>query len=155
MRAPPRPSIRALAVLLAVALRSAPAASQTAPKVAAAAPSVQDAAEALRRFKAGVKLYGEKAYTEALAEFETSYRLGGRASALRNVAQCQRDLRHFAEAYDAYDRLLKLHGGELSTADKDAVGHALAELAELSGTVSIKSSEAGAAVELDGAPLGT
>lgn len=123
--------------------------------VALPAPNPKDAAEGLRRFKAGVKLYGEKAYIEALAEFETSYSLGGRPTALRNVAQCHRDLKHFAEAYEAYDKLLKLHAAQLSPADKEAVAHALEELADLSGTITVTSSEAGAAVDIDGLPLGT
>jgi len=119
------------------------------------APSAADAAEAKRRFTVGLKLYGEHAYLEALAEFESSYRLGGRPSALRNVAQCHRDLRHFAYAYDAYARLLSMHGSQLSTADRDAVTHALDELSELSAAITIKTGEAGASVELDGKPLGT
>jgi hypothetical protein len=130
----------------------------TTPSSAAAVPSPpspQDAAEAKRRFTTGLKLYGEHAYTEALAEFEASYRLGRRPSALRNIAQCHRDMRHFAEAYEAYDRLLKLHASQLSAADREAIGHALDELSELSGSVRITSNEAGANVTLDGASLGT
>jgi hypothetical protein len=119
-----------------------------------AAPSPHDAAEAKTRFTEGLKLYGEHAYAEALAQFESSYRLGGRPSALRNIAQCHRDMRHFAEAYEAYDRLLKVHGAQLPAADRDAVTHALDELSDLSGAVSVTSNEAGANVELDGKPLG-
>ena len=119
-----------------------------------AAPSPRDAAEAKTRFTEGLKLYGEHAYTEALAEFESSYRLGGRPSALRNIAQCHRDMRQFAEAYEAYDRLLKTHGAQLSPADREAVTHALDELSDLSGAVRVTSNESGASVELDGKPLG-
>jgi hypothetical protein len=117
--------------------------------------SPENAAEAKRRFTEGLKLYGEHAYVEALAEFEMSYRLGRRPSALRNIAQCHRDLRHFAAAYEAYADLLATHGALLSKKDKEAVTHALDELAELSGTVTVASSEAGATVALDGKPLGT
>jgi PEGA domain len=127
---------------------SAPAAAVPSP------PSPQDAAEAKRRFTAGLKLYGEHAYTEALAEFEASYRLGRRPSALRNLAQCHRDMRHFAEAYEAYDRLLKVHASQLSAADREAIGHALDELSELSGSVRVTSNETGANVTFDGVSLG-
>jgi hypothetical protein len=146
----------ALVVLATPARAQAPPAPGSASGVTTSrpAPSPQDAAEAKKRFAAGLKLYSEHAYTEALAEFESSYRLGGRPSALRNIAQCHRDMRHFADAYEAYDRLLKVHGAQLSAGDRDAVTHALDELSDLSGAISVASSEAGANVELDGTPLG-
>ena len=103
----------------------------------------------------GLKLYKEHAYNEALNEFEASYRTGGRPSALRNIGQCHRDLNHFAEAFDAYTQLLERHAAQLSGGEREALAHALEELAELSGAVAITSSEAQAAVELDGKPIGT
>ena len=100
----PRLPCLGLAVIVLVAI---PAWAQSTPPTMppssapqAGRPSPQDASEAKRRFASGLKLYGEHAYTEALAEFEASYRLGGRPSALRNIAQCHRDMRHFAEAYE-------------------------------------------------------
>jgi hypothetical protein len=157
----PAPRILRLTCAAFVALAT-PASAQAPPTLgpAPAAPSLpavpspHDAAEAKTRFTEGLKLYGEHAYTEALAEFESSYRLGGRPSALRNIAQCHRDMRQFAEAYEAYDRLLKAHGAQLSPADREAVTHALDELSDLSGAISVTSNEAGASVELDGKPLG-
>jgi hypothetical protein len=124
---------------------------QTAP---ATAPSPKDAAEAKRHFEAGKKLYAEHACTEALAEFEAAYGLVHRPSMLRNIALCHRELRHFADAYDAYDRLLKIHGAELAAADREAVKQALDELSELSGSLVVTSNEAGANVEVDGKSLG-
>src|SRR5262245_39721282 len=80
----------------------APRAAAALPAPPATPPDAAREAEAKKHFVAGVKLYAEKAYEAALLEFEHSYRLGGRASALKNVAQCYRDLKHFGEAYDAY-----------------------------------------------------
>ncbi len=121
----------------------------------AAPPSPRDVAEAKRRFEAGKKLYAEHACTEALAEFEVAYGLVHRPSMLRNIGLCHRELRHFAEAYDAYDRLLKIHGTELTATDRDAVKQALDELSELSAALVLTSNEAGANVEVDGKSLGT
>jgi hypothetical protein len=141
--------------LLAPAFAQTPVPSAPPQAAPAAAPSPKDAAEAKRRFEAGKKLYAEHACTEALAEFEAGYRLVHRPSMLRNIALCHRELRHFAEAYDAYDRLLKIHGAELTLADREAVKQALDELSELSGALVVTSNEAGASVEVDGKPLGT
>jgi hypothetical protein len=129
--------------------------AQAPSSAASAASSAADAADAKRRFTQGLKLYAERAYAEALVEFQKSYSLGHRASALRNVAQCHRDLRHFADAYEAYTQLLMLHGPQLSQKDRDAVTHALEELADLSGAVAVVSSQPGASVEIDGQALGT
>jgi tetratricopeptide (TPR) repeat protein len=91
-------------------------------------PSQAQEAEAKRRFEIGLKLYGEKAYREALGMFAASYRLGGRPPALRNVAQCHRELKEFAEAKTTYERLLQRHGNDLAQADRQAVERAIDEL---------------------------
>ncbi len=147
-----RPLVALVALVALAPARVATA--QTAPPGALAAPSPQDAAEAKRKFAAGLKLYGEHAYVEALVEFEGSYRLGGRPSALRNVAQCHRDLRHFADAYEAYARLIEAHRAQLSKGDVEAVSHAIEELSDLSGSVKVTSDEADVEVDLDGKTLG-
>ena len=113
----------------------------------------KDPALAKRHFDAGIKLYKERSLPEALVEFDLSYRLGGRPSALKNVAQCERDLKHFAEAYVAYARLLAEHGDKLG-ADKAGIERAVAELAVLTGAVRIKSNDTDADVEIDGKSLG-
>ena len=74
--------------------------------VAPAAPSAPDAETAKRHFQSGLVLVGAGQNQEALAAFLASYRLGGRPAALRNAAQCERNLKHFAAAYESYDRLL-------------------------------------------------
>jgi len=157
MRTAPTRALLASWCLLALATGSPAHAADGTPPMSAtapAAPTARESAEAKRHFTDGLKLYGEHAFVEALAQFELSYRMGRRPSALRNVAQCHRDLHHFADAYDAYGQLLRDHGPQLSRADRDAVTHAIDELAELSGSVTVTSTEAGASVELDGKPLG-
>ncbi len=114
----------------------------------------QPSPEAAKHFTVGLKLYQEKAFVEALAEFELAYKLSNRPNALKNIAQCHRELKHFADAYESFDKLLVVHGSQLG-ADKPAVEHALAELTILTGTISITSSQPDALVSLDGRPLGT
>jgi hypothetical protein len=131
-------------------------------KVVVAAPPqppvtpVSDAAsaDAKRHFEAGVKLYAERVYASALAEFEESYRLGGKAVALKNVAQCHRDLKQFAEALDTYRQLLALHGADLKPKDKADVDKSVEELAKVVGTVEILAEPVGAEVSIDGKVVG-
>jgi hypothetical protein len=118
-------------------------------------PTPEQAAAAKKHFDLGLKLYNESAYQEALTEFAESYRVGGRASALKNAAQCYRDLRKFVEANEAYEQILALHDAQLKEPDRVAVKKALEELKLVTGTIKITSSEPGAEVKIDGKPIGT
>jgi hypothetical protein len=127
-----------------------PAWGQSIPNPPAGKPSAADEATAKKNFESGLKLYGEGSYGEALIAFEQSYRVGGRPSALKNVAQCHRNLKHFVEAHEAYDALLERHEAALSAADKTAVRQALDELGVLTGTIVVTVNEEGAEIEIDG-----
>ncbi len=117
-------------------------------------PSPQDLNEAKRHFENGLKLYGEHALPAALAEFQTAYRLSRRPTALRNVAQCYRDLQQFAEAYDAYQELLSKFGTQLG-AEAASVRRAIEDLSMVTGLLKVTVNEQGALVEVDGKTLGT
>src|SRR5580704_457241 len=65
-----------------------------------AAPSPADVAAAKKLFQQGLKLYNEGSYREALAAFVHANAVSPRASIQRNIAQCHRDLKDFAAAYD-------------------------------------------------------
>jgi hypothetical protein len=118
-------------------------------------PNAEQAASAKKHFELGLKLYGESAYQEALTEFTESYRLGGRASALKNVAQCYRDLKRFVEAYEAYEQILALHDAQLKEPERVAVKKALEDLKLTTGTVKVSSTEPGADVKIDGKSIGS
>jgi hypothetical protein len=141
-------------MLLGLALLVARPAFAEIPSPPTAKPSAADEAAAKKNFETGLKLYGEGAYAEALVAFEASYRLGGRHTALKNIAQCHRNLKHFVDAYEAYEQLLSVHGTKLAPADKKAVEQALEELSLLTGTLSINVNEADAGVEVDGKVIG-
>ena len=139
-----------------VATATAPTAAPTPTPTPTSTPvSATDESEAKRHFDIGLKLYKEKVFEAALTEFATSYKLNARPSALRNVAQCNRDLTHFAAAHDAYEQLLAAHGTQLSAKEKDAVNRAIADLKLLTGTITFTVNEEGAAVQIDGKPVGT
>lgn len=143
---------------------SAAKASASAPKssisVSASAsappppPATPEELEGRRHFETGLKLYKEKIYEAALVEFEQSYKLIARPSALRNVAQCQRDLKRFAEAYGAYERLLSLHLAQMTPAETQAVKKALKDLESVTGVIAFDVSEVSATVTVDGRDVG-
>ncbi len=127
-----------------------------APIVARAAPPSAPGAvaEARKLFDSGLKLYGEGSYREALAAFLRANELAPRASLQRNIAQCNRDLKDFTGAYDAYQTLLTKYGATMSAADSRLVQRAVDELALLTGTVRVTVTEPGATVSIDGHDAG-
>lgn len=158
--------LSAIAVVVSIAMPLAAKPTPPAKKPAASAsvsaappappppPSSPEEAEARRHFDTGLKLYKEKLFEAALVEFEQSYKIISRPSALRNVAQCQRDLKRFAEAYGAYERLLSVHGAQLTPAETQAVKKALKDLESVTGVLTFEVSEAGATITVDGREVG-
>jgi hypothetical protein len=144
----------ACAVVLSLSLSLAGVRAWAAPPAPSPTPSAADETEAKRHFEVGLKLYKEKVYDAALTEFETSYKLNARPSALRNVAQCHRDLKHFAEAHKFYEQLLAAHGAQLSAKEKEAVARALGDLKLLTGTVTVAASAQDASVSVDSKSVG-
>jgi hypothetical protein len=90
-----------------------------------------------------------------MSDFLHANELAPRASIQRNIAQCHRDLREFAEAYNSYQTLLTKYGSTMSTADRRAVVHALDELASLTAAVKVNVTDPGATVAVDGNTVGT
>lgn len=127
----------------------------TAPVARAAAPTPADLATAKKLFQQGLKLYNEGSYREALAAFLRANETSPRASIQRNIAQCHRDLKDFAAAYDAYQALLGKYGSTMGAADQRAVQRAIDELGLLTGAVRVLVTEPGAAVTVDGKDAGT
>jgi len=144
--------MRWMFVVLAVLMLLVPidARAQSIPSPPSAKPNAADEATAKKNFESGLKLYGEGSFAEALIAFEQSYRIGGRPSALKNIAQCHRNLKHFVEAYEAQEQLLALHDAQLPVADKKAVQQALDELGVLTGTILVTVSVPDADILIDG-----
>jgi hypothetical protein len=129
--------------------------------VAVAGPDAKPAAaeqkEADKHFKAGVALFKEAKYSEALAEFERAYEIAPHPLVLYNIATCHRELSHYGDAVKFYRRFIKegpaakVAAAKIKTAqtELDAV---LARIARVTVTVS---SGAGTEVLVDGISLGT
>jgi hypothetical protein len=139
-----------VAIALALALGGVPTIAS-----AAGPPSPADVASAKQLFAQGLKLYNEGSYREALAAFVHANAVAPRASIQRNIAQCHRDLKDFASAYDAYQTLLTAYGSTMSAADKRSIQRAIDELAMLTGTVRVGVTDAGGAITVDGHDAGT
>lgn len=133
--------------------KPAPSASASA-SAPPATPSTPEELEARRHFDVGLKLYKEKLYEAALVEFEQSYKVVPRPSALRNVAQCQRDLKRFADAYGAYERLLTVHATQMTPKELEAVKKAIKDLESVTGSIAFDVSESGASITVDGREVG-
>ncbi len=145
-------TVRALALLAATLIVTtlAPvwALAQPVP-VPSSAPSADDAKEAKRHFTVGNDLYRDGRFQDAAVEFDASYRLGGRPSALRNGADCRRQLNEYADAYEAYQVLLARHRSQLGAAERAAVQKAIDELDALTGLLSVSATEDGAEIVVD------
>jgi hypothetical protein len=103
----------------------------------------------LRHFENGLRLYEDRNYVGALAEFEAAYRSYPSGSALQNVALCQKQLFRYSEAKDTLERLLTVHSVELADTDRKAVRDAEMELGSLVGTIRIIPTPASAKITLD------
>ena len=138
------------AILIALLAASVPAYAKEPKKSSA------EQKEADRHFKAGVALFKEGKFKEALAEFERAYEIAPHPLVLYNIAGCHRELSSYGEAIRFYERFLKEGKGQvpatrLTTAqtELDAI---LARIARI--TVVIPGPPY-ATLILDGNPLGT
>jgi hypothetical protein len=150
--------MRVRTVVAALAVTFAPLAGArdvlAAPPVAPG-PSAADLASARKLFQTGLKLYNEGSYREALASFRQANDIAPRASLQRNIAQCHRDLKDFAAAYDAYKLLLTKYGAGMSAGERRSIERAIDELAMLTGSIRITVAEPGATVSVDDHEAGT
>ncbi len=144
---------RILCIGLACAL-VAPATFAQPKKKPAPAAGASDAdpttEQARLHFKNGVKLFQDTNYPGALAEFEAAYRLKPGASSLKNIALCLKALFRYGEAADALNRVLSVHGKELSPEEKTAIESAIGELSSLVGSIVVRVTPSDARVFVDG-----
>jgi len=109
---------------------------------------------AKEHFLRGIELTKQKDWPAALAEFRASLGLHRTRVALLNMAICFEYLERHAEALDAYERLVREHGAELSAKERQEVDAALRALSVLVGTVEVQSNILGASVRIDGQERG-
>jgi len=145
-----------VAILAICSARASLAQPSGAPPGAAGTPSSpappndERTEQARRHFKNGIKLFQDRDFAGALAEFEASYKLKPGPASLQNIALSLKELRRYAEAANALDALLKRHSAELRDDETRAVKDALGELADLIASLVIVVTPAGANVTVDG-----
>jgi len=111
--------------------------------------------EADRHFKAGVALFKEQKYSEALAEFERAYEIAPQPVVLYNIAGCHRELSHYAEAVKAYNRFLEEGKGKVPAARITAAKAELDGILARIARVTVAITPDGAELTVDGLTLGT
>ncbi|HET9627146.1 MAG TPA: tetratricopeptide repeat protein [Kofleriaceae bacterium] len=133
----------------------APRPALAAPKKPAAGPRTAAQKEADRHFKAGVELFKEAKYGEALAEFQRAYDIAPHPLVLYNIAGCHRELSQYGEAVATYNKFLaegkgKVPAARLAAAQAELDG-ILARIARV--TVHVTPAADAATLSVDGAAL--
>src|SRR5689334_616928 len=138
----PRSLAFALAMLLISTAGARGASAQPAP------------AEVKTHMDAADKASKAKDWEKAVIEYRAAFDAGHGSAALEGAANALYELKHVAEAYEAYDELLRSFGDTLGRRKATAEARHK-ELAVQTGTVLVKVSENGAAVSIDDKPVGT
>lgn len=103
-----------------------------------------------RHMSNGVKLYQDKNFEAAVAEFSAAYRAKPKASPLINVALCEKARFRYPKAIVALERALAEHPADLDEGDRSAAQEAVREMRALLGYVSVKLTPRQAALLVDG-----
>ena len=136
---------RSTALAFALALASlTPAAASAQPHGAA------EAAQAT--FQRGVTALGARRYEEAVEALSESYRAYPSPVALYNLGLAHRELGHFAAAVDAFERYLREAGDQASHDRVRTVREAVRAMRERFAEVTLRVSEPGYTVLVDGRP---
>ena len=151
-----RASLAGSRALCAAVLTAVLALGLAAPATAFAqdARAAEDAAARYKLHMAnGVKLYQDKNYQAAIAEFEAAYAAQPKPSPLTNVALCHKAQFRYPKAIATLERALAAHGEGMSAADKKQVTDAIAEMKGLLGFVEVTVVPAEATIAVDGEAL--
>lgn len=123
---------------------------QVSEQASSASPQDADKLESRRHFQSGINLFEDENYLAALAEFEAAYRQYPSASALQNIALCQKELYRYSEARESLTRLVQDHGHELEISERTALERTIVELGSLIGSVRLSVIPMHAEILLDG-----
>jgi hypothetical protein len=140
-----------LAAAFAV-LRPAVAAAQPPPPDAAAPAPAPPPDAYKQHMENGVKLYQDKSFEAAIAEFRAAYDAHPKASPLQDVALCYKSLRNYPRAIEALEKALARHADGMTADDTKAAQDAIAEMRGLLAYVTVKLSPPSATLLVDGEP---
>src|SRR5262249_30705087 len=85
----------------------------------------------------GVKLFQDKNYQAAIAEFGAAYQAKPKASPLLNTALCYKALFNYPKAIEALEKAIAKNADTLEPKDKRAAEDAIAEMTKLLGYVTV------------------
>lgn len=147
------------AVCLPMAAAAGPPGDAAAPESAPATPPVTPPPEAAEAYRAGVEHFKAARYTDAIAEFNKAYRIAPNPVLVFNMARAFEELKAFDSAIEFYSRYLEMAP---KATDRAAVQDAIRTLELLAqrqktpetGLLTVKSTPDGAAVFIDGRPVG-
>jgi hypothetical protein len=98
----------------------------------------------------GVKLYNDKNYAAAMAEFQAAYEARPSPNPLLNVALCDKELFRYPQAIAALETALARHGEAMEPDDKKASEDAIKEMRALLGSVTVTLTPPAATLLVDG-----
>lgn len=112
-------------------------------------------ADAEQQFRAGVSLQKVEDFDAAISAFEASLRLYPTKAAWFNLANCLRATHRYPEALSALETLQRDFGNELHDPLRSTVEMQVAELKNLTATLTIEIDRPGAEISIDGRSAGT
>jgi hypothetical protein len=170
-----RPALTTLSLLTAVTLaaqgagpkgkgKDAPAPSSSAPAPPSSASAAPEAplplgqalqGEAKQAYESGRLLYSDGDFSGALLKFQQALELSGDPRLLWNMAVCEKNLRRYARVLHLVERYQKEGGALLTESDRSEAADLAIAVRSFVGTVHVQCAEPGAAVALDGEPVGS
>ena len=103
----------------------------------------------------GDKAARAKDWQKALDAYSSANKATPSADAQEGVASAEYELKHDAEAYTAYEDLLKTYGTKLPAGKKQNADNRLKEISGRTGLLDLQATEPGAAISIDEKPMGT
>jgi hypothetical protein len=113
------------------------------------------AAEADKHFKRGVDLYKDNDYRAALVEFQRAYDTLPSWQVLYNIGESQFQLQDYADALKTLQRYLAEGGKKVHYRRRKEVEKDIEKLKTRVAVLKVSTSEPGATITIDDAPIGT
>lgn len=110
--------------------------------------------EAAQHFERGLSLAKQKAYSEAIAEFNRAYQISPHFSVMYNLGQAYIAIDQPVYAVEAMRRYLAEGGAEVPPARREQVEDAILEQERRIASLTLRSELAGAVVRIDGSEVG-
>jgi len=111
--------------------------------------------QAKQKLKEGVAQVKRGNHLAALTAFEASYSLDPKPQVLIKIGMAEKALSRYVEAIQTFERFLNTAGPEIKEAQKKTAEDALAELAQLVGSLRVEGAPFGAQVQIDGQAVAT